>query len=61
MPPGIHERALTLAAIYGLPAIYDAHYVALTERLGCPLWTADRTLVNTLGGKLPFIRWIGDY
>jgi len=61
MPTDIHEQALSLAVTYGLPAVYDAHYVALAERLGCPLWTADRNLTNTLSSKLPYVRWIGDY
>ena len=61
LPPQLHERALELAAAHGLPAVYDAHYIALAEVLGCELWTADRNLVNALQGKLPFVRWIGDY
>ena len=61
LPPQLHERALELAAAHGLPTVYDAHYIALAEVLGCELWTADRNLVNALQGKLPFVRWIGDY
>ncbi len=60
-PAGLHERALTLAATHNLPAVYDAHYVALAQLLECNLWTADERLVNTLGGALPFVKWIGAY
>ncbi len=59
--PALHERALTLAPEYNLPAVYDAHYVALAQQLGCRLWTDDRRLLRNLGGQLNFIRWIGDY
>lgn len=59
MPRGLHERALTVAATHGLPAVYDAHYVALAQLLSCPLWTADERLANALSGQLPFVRWIG--
>src|SRR5438094_844573 len=41
-PPGLHQRALALAVGFGLPAAYDAHYVALAEHFGCDLWTDDQ-------------------
>ena len=44
----LHRRALELAATYRLPAAYDSHYLALAERLGVDLWTADRRLVAAL-------------
>lgn len=44
----IHRRAMQLAAQYGLPAAYDAHYLALAEWLEIDLWTADMRLVNSL-------------
>jgi len=60
-PETLDDRALVLADEHHLPAIYDAHYVALAELLGATLWTADRRLLRALGGRLPFVRWIGDY
>jgi len=60
-PEALYERALVLADEHNLPAVYDAHYVALAELLGATLWTADRRLLRALGGRLPFVRWIGDY
>lgn len=61
LPPQLHRQALALSDAHGLPAVYDAHYVALAQVLGCSLWTADRNLVDTVREKLPFVRWIGDY
>ena len=44
---GIHRRALEIAGAYGLSATCDAHYLALAEKLGAELWTADRRLHET--------------
>ncbi|HEY3118951.1 MAG TPA: type II toxin-antitoxin system VapC family toxin [Chloroflexota bacterium] len=60
-PESMYDRALVLAAEHGLPAMYDALYVALAELLGATLWTADERLLRSLSGKLPFVRWIADY
>ena len=60
-PAELHRHALILADDHGLPAVYDAHYVALAQVLGCELWTDDRHLVRLLAGQLAFVRWIGDY
>jgi len=60
-PEALYERALVLADEHNLPAVYDAHYVALAELLGATLWTADRQLLRALGGRLPFVRWIAEY
>lgn len=60
-PPGVQQAALTLAIAHDLPATYDAHYLALARHLGCELWTGDRRLLNQLAGRLPFVRFIGDY
>lgn len=60
-PSGLSRQALTIADRYQLPAVYDAHYIALAEILEAALWTDDRRLIRTLGGRLPFVKWIGDY
>jgi predicted nucleic acid-binding protein len=59
-PEGLHRRALPLPDAHGLPAAYDAHCLALAERLNCDLWTDDRGLLRLLAGRLPFVRWIGE-
>ena len=60
-PDGLYETALEFAYRYEIPANYDAIYVALAWTLGADLWTDDRRLLGRLGGRLPFVRWIGDY
>jgi len=55
------RRAIELARQFGLTATYDAHYLALAEREGCELWTADTRMWNSIRGKLTWVRWIGDY
>ena len=60
-PRTMYDRALVLADQYRLPAVYDAHYVALAELLGATLWTADQRLLRALGGQLSFVSWIADY
>jgi predicted nucleic acid-binding protein len=60
-PVGLHYWALVLADALGLPATYDAHYLALAEHLGCELWTDDQRLIRQVATGLPFVRWIGDH
>ncbi len=60
-PVGLHFQALVLADALGLPATYDAHYLALAEHLGCELWTDDQRLIRHVASSLPFVRWIGDH
>jgi predicted nucleic acid-binding protein len=57
----LHERALHWAARLGHTKAYDAHYLALAEREGVALWTADRRLVN--GARqicADWVHWIGE-
>ncbi len=51
----LHRRALALAGRFSLPAAYDAHYLALAERLGAEFWTADRRLTHAIGAALPWV------
>lgn len=44
----LHQQALLLAQRFRLPASYDAHYLALAERMAADFWTADRRLYNTV-------------
>ena len=54
-------RAMEFSYRFGLPAAYDAHYLALAEREKCDYWTADARLLNAIGGKLPWLRRLSDY
>ena len=42
----------------GRSAAFDSVYVALAQRLGCELWTADRRLRNAV--EFPWVRGIDD-
>jgi predicted nucleic acid-binding protein len=44
-----------MACESGLPAIYDAHYLALAHRLNAEFWTADRRLFQAVQGRIPKI------
>lgn len=56
--PHIARRALVLAGELGLPAAYDAHYLAVAEDRGAELWTGDARLFRTVGGRLPWVRHV---
>jgi len=43
--PGMSERALEIAVRLRLGAVYDAHYLALAEHLGC----------ETVDGRRPIL------
>jgi predicted nucleic acid-binding protein len=52
----LHRQARTIAERFNLSATYDAHYLAVCERMGVELWTSDQRLVNTLK---PFqVEWV---
>ena len=57
--PPLVTAALALAA-RERHSPYDLVYVVLAGQLGCEFITADRRLVNKLGGEFPFVRWLGD-
>lgn len=55
----LHRRAIQLARAFSLPATYDAHYLALAERLGAEFWTADARLARTIQDRLPWVYILG--
>lgn len=56
--PQIHLRALELAQELQRPAVYDAHYLALADILGCDLWTADERFFNSVKERHPRVKWL---
>lgn len=56
----LHEQALDLAERFSLPAAYDAHYLALAERLGAAFWTADERLARAVRPGLRWVRLVGE-
>lgn len=57
----LHARALELAALLRQGAVYDAHYLALAESLGCALWTADRRFHRIAPDASYPVHWVGDF
>ncbi len=60
-PEGLYRRAWELARHFDRPTTYDAHYLALAEMAGCPLWTADKRLYNVVHVELHWVNWLGNY
>ena len=57
--PLIH-RAYSLSSAYRI-GVYDCVYVALAEREGCELVTADDKLLKNLGPHFPLIRPLASF
>lgn len=55
----LHESALAIAGRFALPAAYDAHYLALAERMGATFVTTDQRLVNAVQPTLPWVQMAG--
>ncbi|HKR50525.1 MAG TPA: type II toxin-antitoxin system VapC family toxin [Pseudonocardiaceae bacterium] len=55
---GLHSRALEIACEHQLPTTYNAHYVALAERLRVPLWTCDQRLAEAIAEGPPEVRLV---
>lgn len=49
-----------VARQYGLSP-YDCAYLALAEKENCDFLTGDKKLSNAIKGRLPWVKWIGDY
>jgi predicted nucleic acid-binding protein len=54
----LHRQALKIAQRENLPASYDAHYLALAERLEIEFWTGDRRLFNAVRSHLPWVHLV---
>ena len=57
----LHGRALELAHELQQGAVYDAHYLALSESLDCELWTADEKFFRAASPMAENVRWIGEF
>lgn len=58
--PQLHDSLLLLPRAYELSSafrigVYDCLYVALAEREGCELVTADQRLITNLGSQFPIV------
>jgi predicted nucleic acid-binding protein len=60
-PPGVHLKAMELAAELKQDAVDDAHYLALAEALNCELWTADERFYRAASSGHTQVRWIGSF
>jgi predicted nucleic acid-binding protein len=61
----VQERAWLISRRFDLPTLYDAAFLAVAEVVAektgevCEYWTADEKLVNLLGGRRAYVRWLG--
>ncbi len=60
-PPHLHRRALELASELSQGAVYDCHYLALAEALGCELWTADQRFHRTASAASASVRALSEF
>jgi predicted nucleic acid-binding protein len=54
----LQRRAFSFAVRFNRPKVYDSQYLAMADLIGCDLWTADKRLINTVGGSLPWVRHV---
>lgn len=54
----IHAEAIEIARRFNRPASYDAHFLALAERLGVEFYTGDQRLWNAVRHQLPWVRLV---
>ena len=54
----LHKRALALARTLNLPAAYDAHYLALSERFNAEFYTSDKRLFNSVKDTITWIHLV---
>jgi predicted nucleic acid-binding protein len=58
-PPAVQESAWVLARRFNRPTLYDSFYLALAQDLGCPLWTGDKRLYNSVKDQLDWVHILG--
>jgi predicted nucleic acid-binding protein len=52
--------AFQLAREHGL-STYDCAYISLAQKESCDFVTGDKKLYRSCSGKLPMVKWLGDY
>ena len=60
-PTDLYWQAYTFAETHNLSTVYDSLYVVLAQITNTDLWTADQRLLNALGSRAPWVRFIGGY
>jgi len=58
-PKALLKEAWDMAKELGLPTLYDTAYLALAKLCNCEFWTADEVLINSLQGRVSWVKWIG--
>jgi predicted nucleic acid-binding protein len=59
-PLGLDVEALQLCRQYHRLSVYDAHYLALAQRLECEFWTADEELVDAVRPGFPWVHALAE-
>ena len=59
--PNLHTRAMQIAGQLHQGAVYDAHYLALADILGCEYWTADESFYRSAAPSVQNVHWIGEF
>jgi predicted nucleic acid-binding protein len=54
----LHHQAIRLASRFALSACYDAHYLALADRLGVEFWTCDAKLAKAVARRLSWVHLV---
>ena len=57
----LSPKAMEFADRFHLPAVYDAYFLALAERRGCELWTADTRMWRAVRGHLDWVHTLESY
>ena len=54
----LHKQAMALTKSLNLPAAYDAHYLALSERFKAEFYTSDKRLFNSIKDTISWIHLV---
>lgn len=54
----LHQEAVMIAVSVSLPAVYDAHYLALAQRFSVNLYTCDKRLFNSVKSNFDWVKFV---